>query len=296
MSCPILTAGRWQRLLEDRLTVDESRELREHLASDCSACEQFFETMDEATEARLRAVLDCLTEPRPVGETTEAARAFRAVMERVQEARRPSPWPRWLGSVWGGKSHVAAWAGGVAVLTLVVAGTLLYVNTLKEPLQTEKGASTLPPSIHLEFAVGQHQPDGRFVVDRGVRGGRYAASERLFLRFNVSMRSYVYLVGYRGAGDIDLLFPHGAAPVAPQSPGAHDLRSDGPPEGISLAGPGGRYLIVGISSSRPLDVQTEVIPLIRRVVDPATGLVHPEAADSPGEEMALDAVYFDVRT
>jgi len=294
MNCPVLTAERWRRLLDNRLTHEESDLLRGHLASDCPACEQFFDSMDELAEERLRLVLQT-TEPAPLSAAAaESREAFHAVMRRVREARRAPLSPRWF-QWWRGGSAAAAMAGGAAVVVLAVS-VALFLRQSAQPLQTEKGVITSDSSaIHLEFSIGHRDAAGQFVVNRGVLGEQYSASASLFLRFDLPRRRYVYLAGYRGADQIGPLIPGSLGPGTPYAAGIHDARPNGSSEGISLKGVRGRYVVVGVASDAPLDPATQLLPIIRQTVDPATGLIDQEKAALLGEGIAIDAVYFDVQ-
>ena len=292
MSCPILTPDRWQRLLESRLTAGESIELLEHLASDCPACEQFFESMDDEMEARMRLLLQTADPTQPASVSAESREAFRAVMRGVNEvraARSAAPWRRWIGSFPSRPSAVLA--GGVAVVVLAIS-VFLY---LRQPLQTEKGAAPAAASIHLEFAVGARQPQGRVVVNRGVLGERYSAASSVFLRFDVPARSYVYVVGYREIGDMRLLVPGPVDQKEPYAAGAHDVRPNGQGGGIPLSGIQGRYVIVSVASAAPLNPDAQLMPIIRQAVDPVTGRVDQAWVARFGGGIAIDAVYFDVQ-
>jgi len=295
MSCPILSPDRWRRLLENRLMSGESRELLEHLTAECPACERLFETMDDATEGRMRLLLRAMTGTRQAPVAAESREVFRAVMRRVDEARTArsaSPWRRWFGPLLTGTS-AAAIAGGAAVVVLAI-GAVLFLRQSGQPLQTEKGAAPAVPSIHLEFAVGDHRPQGRLAVTRGVRGERYSASSSLFLRFDIPTPSYVYLVGYQ-AGHMPLLLPGAGDPGELYAAGVHEARPDGQDGGIPLSGIQGRYVIVGVASPTPLDQATQLMPIIQQAVDPATGRIDPAPAARFREGIAIDAVYFDVQ-
>jgi hypothetical protein len=283
MKCGILTEERWQRLLDDRLTQEESAELRMHLSSDCQACESFFAEMDEATEERLRLIFQNVSPSDRIPVTAEARKAFREVMQQVREARTLPVWRRF---------PAPRWAGAMAASVLVVIGSLLYWNALQQPAQTEKGPATLIPAIELEFAIGHRQADGRLSVDRGELGKSYNPSDLLFLRFQNPAGGYIYLLGRQGDAT-ELLFPKKPDRVRPLPAGEHLIPSGDQPAGIPLQGLEGRYMVVVVYSPKPLDHE-QIISLINQSVDPSTGSVNREALSRIGEGIAMDTVYFDV--
>ena len=292
MNCGILTPERWERFLEDRMTAEESRVLRGHLASDCEACEVFFAGMDAAEEKRLRAVFDRMTSP-PADAVPDRDAAFRAVMQQVRQTQDPPAWRRWVKVVWPERSFAPALAGVLGVLMVAVIATLLY-RPSPAPIQTDKGPAVAVPSFHLEFAIGHREADGRLVVNRGVNGERYPGSETLFLRYTTGARGYVYLMGSRGNGKVSLLFPDEADYGMPQPAGQQDAVKSGDRMGIPLNGVRGRYTVIGVYSSKPLDLKRQLIPIMRSAHRP-DGTVRPEWRTSIGDGIVIDGVYFDVQ-
>ena len=54
MSCSILTPERWEQLLKNGLTKEETAELISHLESACPDCDQFFSQIQDSAEHDLR--------------------------------------------------------------------------------------------------------------------------------------------------------------------------------------------------------------------------------------------------
>jgi hypothetical protein len=256
MNCNVMTEGRWLRLLDGRLSADEAASLQAHLATDCPACERFFEAMDETTEKRLRGLFQG---------------GFQDVMRRVEQ-RRSTRW----------SFPIPVWSAA-AVLLMVGAAAVLYWDTGRPPVQNEKGRAVVAPDFRLEFAVGDQPADGSLTVHRGVLGGRYRSSAEVFLRVETDEPGHLYLLGYSAGGPARSLFEGRI-----EGPIARPIRT------LPLEGMSGRQVIVGVYSAGPLNIQSQVIPSLRNSVDTATGAVRPESFGLSKDGVAMDAVYFDV--
>jgi hypothetical protein len=284
--CRVLTEERWRQLMDNTLPDADSDELQEHLASDCEACEEFFERMDAAGEQQLRHVFSTAGTPPDPGLTETAMPPFHTVMREVRRGRQ-SLWRRWRERE--ASFQPMLWIGSTAAVLLVVAAVL--VPGVWGPQQTAKGPAVSASSLRLEFAIGRQDDAGRLTVDRGRLGGAYRTTDRLFLRYELSTSGYVYLVSRRADGRIMLLFPADAQHPLLQPAGAHLANAD-ESGGFPLSGFEGRSVIIGVFSPAPLDLQRQIVPMVQGV-DPAAGAIEQHAVSNSG--VAIEAIYFDVR-
>jgi len=288
MTCAIVTAERWRRFLDDRLTREESLLVLEHFAADCADCERLFEQMDLTDEARLRRLFEQTGKVRGAQLTPD--RAFDAVMTAVgrppvEPARRRVGWWTWPLA----PAPLAVLGTG---LLLALAGAL-YLAQQQVPEQTEKGgAAATAPAIHLEFAVDSAPPNHAPSVQRGLLGARYANADRLFLHVQTSASGYIYLVEETPRRELSALDPAGHASTEPQPAGSHLFPSNA--SGLSLETLRGRTTIIAVYSPTPLPITEELLPLIARSVDPVTGAIDRRQLAAANEHITADLIYFDV--
>lgn len=197
------------------------------------------------------------------------------------------------------------WMGGIAALFMVTVAIMpqLYFGqgilqgSVPIPFQKEKGVTAPLSTIALDFSTGHRLIDGQLVVDRGIEGGVYPPDELLFLQFEISSRGYVYIIGYQDSKQAELLYPLNTRSSEPMPAGEYKANdSNHRVVGYPLNDVQGPYMVVGIYSPRPLDVQSEVIPAVRNSANLFTGTIDQKGLKSIGEGIAIDSVYFDVGT
>jgi hypothetical protein len=290
MNCGILTPERLERFMEDQLTPEESEEIQHHLVAPCPACTEFLSEMGEDTEERLREALEDEIALQTVA-AIPSDQLFKAILREVKRKPAVPAWRRWLGSILETQWFRPALLGALTSM-LLVAGITLFYRSAPVPVPTEKGAETVPASFHIEFAVGHREPDGRLAMTRSVIGETYSRSETLFLRFKMGGPGFVYLLGVGEDGRASLLYAtaeedHGR----PRPVGIYDVLEENEAGGIPLKNVKGRYAVIGVYSSVPLDLERRLIP-IAELFDLKSGRF--SHMGSSFEGMALDAVYFNV--
>ena len=302
MKCKILTEERWQRLLEDKLTREESDEIYRHLDTDCPDCEQFIAQMTSGTEKKLRNIRDDLLNP----DCMKSVESDVAVMDIAHQTSWPKGVPclkRDLAPVSAFTRTTIAWMGGIAALFIVTVGIMpqLYFGqgilkgSAPIPFQKEKGVTAPLSTMALDFSTGHRLIDGQLVVERGVEGGVYPPDELLFLQYEISSRGYVYIIGYQDSKQAELLYPLNTRSLEPTPAGEHKANdSNNRVVGYTLNDVQGLYMVVGIYSPRPLDVQSEVIPAVRNSANLFTGTIDQKGLRSIGEGIAFDSIHFDV--
>lgn len=294
MQCNILTAARWKRFLGGSLNREESLEIIEHLSSDCPDCEEFFAAMDDSTELYIRKLLHDGQEGVSVVSHENIEPAFRGIKDENEGAVVKY---RWFASPFSNQSYGLSMAGAL-LLAIFIGGGLVLQNQveLNEPLQTEKGVAVNASSIQLEFAIGYYDKNGKLIVGRGRLGGQYSSGQMVFLQYEIPVDGYVYIVGYSDQNEIELLYPEQSGQALIKEAGVHSVPGQGNVKGWPLTGIKGDYAIIGVYSLQPLDYGSQLKELIRQSVDPATGSIDDQARRRIGQDVAIDAVYFDVTT
>ena len=307
MACSILTEERWSQLLEGRLSKEEKALILDHLEIDCPDCEYIFERMSDDEELRFREIYN----------QKAANKAARPRLETIaddsgrtsndkSESRRPAK-QGFLSTLFGGRSPAPVWAGGIAAMLLIVVGITTQFQGMNEVrsfppgesrhLQFDKGLADKSASINLQFAIGHSlEKKDKFKVSRGVLGERVNAADRLFLHYDLSADGYVYIFGYAAGKGATLLSPVDASQSQLIAAGSYDVFDGGKMNGLSLAEIQGRYTVVGVHSSKPIDRLDKVISAIRQAVDSRAGSLDAAIINSIKQDVAVDIVYFDVAT
>lgn len=295
MQCNILTVDRWKRFLEGNLSHDESIEIHEHLSTDCPYCEAFFSAMDKGAEQQLLQLLHDGGKAVNVVPNDSTGMVARESKENKENNEGGVINRRWFGVSIPGHFYGPAMTAALLIAIFIGGGLILQNNLqLDEPLQTEKGVAAHAPSIRLEFAAGGFGDNQQLKVDRGELGGRYSPEDMVFLQYEIPAAGYVYIAGYHSRDKIELLSPGQFDQVQGKKAGTHGVPEKGNIKGWPLRDIRGRYNIVGVYSSEPLDHSDRLKDLVLQAVDPATGSVDDHAVQGFGEDMAIDVVYFDV--
>ncbi len=307
MTCSILTEERWSLLLEGRLSKDEKALIFDHLKIDCPDCEYIFERMTDDEELRFREIYN---QKQKAAKQAAQSRVESIIDDSIHasaaksESRRPAR-QGFLTALFGGKFPAPLWAGGVAAMLLVVVGIATQFQGMNEiksipsdglrHIQFEKGPAAKNVAFNLQFAIGRGLEEGDdFTVSRGELGERVNASDRLFLHYDLSTDSYVYIFGYEDGKPATLLSPDESSQSRILAAGSYDLFDGENMNGLSLAEVKGRYTVVGVRSSQPIDGLDSVIFTIQQAVDARTGAVDDAAIDSINKDIVVDVVYFDV--
>lgn len=301
MKCKVFTEERYIKLLEDRLTPEESVEVREHLREDdCEECDEFFMSLEGEYDRQLHVIFNklvdssCVTVPSMKDVESEADVASDRTGYNVKQ---PSRWRHWLNISVGSSSNAGVWTGAAALLVLAVAGILqqLTLMPVAGSQRIAKGEIAHQSSINLTFATSKRDHSGNMNLSRGMMGGVYDSNDTLILHYQIPSPGYVYVVGYHGNKSVELLFPQEAGKAGMQSAGDHTVAYDDTIRGIPLDGLHGRYIIIGIYSPKPLDPEEQVLPLVQHSASSMSGPLRQELEDAMGDSVAVDVVYFDVR-
>ena len=305
MACSILTEDRWSKLLEDRLSKDEKAIILDHLEIDCPDCEYIFERMGDDEELRFREIFNRKAAKQAAQSPPETiADDSSRTSNDKSEARRPAK-QGFLSALFGGGLTVPVWAGGLAATLLIAVGISTQFRGMNElqpipsgesrHLQFDKGLANKSASINLQFAIGHSlEKKGNFTVSRGILGERVNAADRLFLHYDLSADGYVYIFGYAAGKGVTLLSPVDASQSQLIAAGSYDVFDGGKMNGLSLAEIQGRYTVVGVHSSKPIDRLDRVISAIRQAVDSRAGSMDAAITNSIKQDVAVDIVYFDV--
>lgn len=294
MKCNILTEERWHRLLADELAPEESQEIIEHLDTDCPDCREFLMSMDQKTELNLSEIHDELVDDLQKNMTVDANGTLTAVKPHEYSTNPGLQVKQWLGSIWNFPQALASsMSGAVALLLLsLVVLPQLYVNG--DSYQKLEGISPVTDPIDISFTTGHHQEEGPIVVQRGLSGKSYDNNELIFLHYKIKTQGYVYLIGYQEGLHAELLFPFENRKIKRQHPGNYNVVDNGEIIGFPIDNLRGRYIVVGIHSPRPLDIQRQVIPFIEKSANFSDGSINTKKTASLGNNIALDTVYFDI--
>ena len=306
MVCSILTEERWSQLLEGRLSKEEKALILDHLEIDCPDCEYIFERMSDDEELRFREIYNQkaakkAARPRPEAIVDDSS----LTSNDKSESKRPAK-QGLLSALFGGRSPAPILAGGVAAMLLIVVGITTQFKGMNEVrsfppgesrhLQFDKGLADNSASINLQFAIGHSlEKKDDFTVSRGILGERVNAADRLFLHYDLSADGYVYIFGYAAGKGATLLSPVDASQSQLIAAGSYDV-FDGKMNGLSLAEIQGRYTVVGVHSSKPIDRLDKVISAIRQAMDSRAGSMAAAITNSIKQDVAVDIVYFDVAT
>jgi len=154
---------------------------------------------------------------------------------------------------------------------------------------------TKPSSgIHIKFAVGYRDESGKLIVSEGAAAEARKRAEMLFLHYDLQNDGYVYLLGVNSMNDIELLSPEKAGQPSLQVAGEHDFPNKNDIRGVSLKGVKGKYAVIGLASSKPLDYQKQIMPMIRDYLDMKTGSFHINSNNGTGGKISSDIVYLDL--
>jgi len=314
MTCKILTEDRWARFLEGTLNKDEKAIIRAHMDTDCPDCEYLLRSINPNQAKYLRFLFNdkvARREERSVSpETVIPLDDDRMVAAgdyegKLEIAETPAIQRNNISSIDDAKPSrkylAPVWAGGIAALFLITVGILpqFFVSngqpssSLNDAgqLQFDKGDMKPLIPVRLQFVTGHLDENNHYSFSRGVVGRQYSESDSLFLHYDMPADGYVYLLGYQAGKGVELISP---AQVVFQSAGSYNLPSSKQEQGISLKGIRGAYAVIGLYSPVLLDNLDEVLAVVRRAVDPATGAVDEAALNSIDQAVAIDVIHFDV--
>jgi len=311
MSCSILTPERWELLLENGLTKEETAELITHLESACPDCDRFLSQIKGSTEHDLRQMfndipvdeIDFLKEDssrKPIQKTNPSDLVNTSAGSKQADDSLPSPVAtpkrRLLTALLGGTTFSPVLASGIAVFALLTVGVLVQLQVEDVPMRTEKGISEPEiSSLNLQFATG-HKLDEDFIVKRGVNGGQYTHNDTLYLHYELPVKGYVYLIGYQGQGNVDILYPSNTDRAIIQDVGQYSLPAgNAANKGIPLDNIHGRYIVIGVYSPDSLNPDKQIFPLLEESVDIVSGSVDKQKIEILGKDIVVDVIYFDVQ-
>jgi len=301
MTCKVLTEDRWKKLLQDKLTAEESLEIYDHLDTDCPDCEAFIARMSIDEEAGLSKIHDELSRQDIV---TMKVHSGVAVLDLPGPALPVIDVKNWNTPIVGLSNHLTSWFGGIAALLLISVGILpqLYLNQPElsglapAELTKTKGITIPENAFKLDFSTGHRQTDGRLVVERGLTGKDYKSNDILFFQYETSVSGYLYLIGITHDASAELLYPLKDDSVKRIQPGESSLSTNGEVIAYPLAGLRGRYAVVGIFSPDPLDMDKQAIYIVQHSVNSLTGEVNKKSIKSIGRNIAIDMIHFDIGT
>lgn len=287
MSCVVLTEERWKRFLENKLAKDELRECIDHFAAGgCEGCLHFLEQLDMSLEDVLRAELR--GDKRPNNTVTTIA------VGPLEQSRISTPRNK-TSSWFGNKRYTPAWMGGMAaaILALIAVPVLYQQNYVH--VHTLKGIANPDSVIDVKFAIGHRDKTKGLVVTEGLAGQQYNNAELLFLHYDLRSDGYVYIFGIKPDNrQPELLFPASSNQAKLRRAGQYDVPDNDHISGISLHGIKGRYAIVSIYSSQPLDINERLMSALQAHIDPEAGLADEKLEKSIEKDVSVDLVYFDV--
>lgn len=301
-SCKILTEDRWQRFLKNQLAKDEEQEIVAHLSTDCPHCILFFSELEKSKDSEIRSEFNKLVGKDSLTVTClpEVDRPLLSGVAGQAVSGQRSFWQRLFGFS-GDHSSMPAWAGSLAVVFVVglimvpqlkdVDGQAQYVEAASQKM---KGSHAMGSQLKLKFATGSRDADQQLLVREGVTGSQYSNNDLLFLNYDLARDGYVYLLGFRDGGKVELLYPDATQNDSMRTAGSHNVPADDQIKGISLSGIQGRYAVIGVFAEQPVDVNEVLIPTIKKSIDPLSGLIDLDTSTFQ-ERIAIDLVYFDVQ-
>ena len=194
------------------------------------------------------------------------------------------------------KYRMPVWISGIAALLLITVSILpqlMSTNELNNPSQSQilKGDVKVLMPIRLQFVTGRLGENNSYTFTRGVTGRQYSESDALFLHYNLPDDGYVYLFSYQSGKGVEFL--SSVQPVL-QPAGPYNLPPDLHDKGISLKGVHGAYAVIGLYSPAPLKNPDQMPAVIRRAVDPGTGVVNRGILHSLGQAVTIEVIHFDV--
>ena len=315
MTCKILTEDLWARFLEGSLNDREKAILREHMDTDCPDCEYLLRSINRDQAKYLRFLFNEKMARREAQNTSPDMIVpldedqFDAELDGQESDTNVVD----LASIPLGKSQrrvdgktprkyrAPIWAGGIAALLLITVGVLPRFQSDDErtfsPLndsarsQITKGDVNVLRPIQLQFVIGSLDDNGHYTFTRGVNGRKYSKSDSLFLHYDLPGDGYVYLLGYEAGKGVEIVAP---AQAEFQSAGSYSLPPNSQAKGLSLEGIHGPYSVIALYAQQSLDNLDEVLAILKRSVDPGTGVVNDAALGSLGQAVTIDVVHFDV--
>ncbi len=209
-TCPI-TEDFLDRCLAGLLSQKEIDEGREHLASQCSDCDGFFESMGEESQENLIALFLARPSstpdvPPPPLSDEEKERMWKDIAADTrgrQEKRKPERL-LYLNNL----SRPLALAAGV----ILVVAAVFMAGRLVPPRQDQYikgGAGAYEGDIFLQFIVSERggSPDGLAAFKRGVNRGVYGKGGYILFRYEIDRPLWVYLIHLDQEGAARLLYP-----------------------------------------------------------------------------------------
>ena len=315
MTCKVLTEDLWARFLEGSLNDREKAILREHMDTDCPDCEYLLRSINRDQAKYLRFLFNDkvarrevqydspdtaipLDEDRFGNEFDEYEEETNVVeLSTIQKGEAS-------GTNFGKTSRryrAPIWAGAIAALLLITVGILPKFQTSNEQAlspssssaqsQLTKGDVKVLEPIQLQFVIGSLDDNGHYTFTRGVNGRKYSKSDSLFLHYDLPSDGYVYLLGYEAGKGVEIVAP---AQAEFQSAGSYSLPPNSQAKGLSLEGIHGPYSVIALYAQQSLDNLDEVLAILKRSVDPGTGVVNDAALGSLGQAVTIDVVHFDV--
>lgn len=316
MTCKILTEERWARFLEGTLNTQEKAIIKAHMDTDCPDCEYLLRSINPNQAKYLRFLFndkvagrEALSgSPDAVIPLDDDYAAVTGDSENVIKIAEP---PAMQNNTTSGiddarpsrKYRAPLWMGGIAALLLITVGFLpQFIASNEQPspslndsgqLQFNKGDVKPLMPIRLQFVTGHLDDKNHYMFSRGVIGRQYSESDSLFLHYDLPDDGYVYLLGYQANKGVELISP---AQAAFRSAGSYNLPSNKQEQGISLKGIHGAYAVIGLYSPVPLENLDEILAVIKRAVDPDSGVVDEAALNVINQAVAIDVIHFDVAT
>ena len=285
--------------MQDKLTEKESLEIYDHLDMDCPDCEAFLARMSIEEEAKVSKMVDDLSDQNTLSMTAHS---------NIAVLNLPGPMPSvvksWGSPAMGISHHLTSWFGGIAALLLISVGILpqLYLNhpgladVGPGDFMKSKGLVSPERAFELEFLTGHRQQDGHLAIERGLKGKDYNENTLMLFRYKTSVSGYVYLIGVPQDANAEVLYPLKDASVQQLPQGEYNISDNDEVIAYPLTGLNGRYIVVGLFSPRPLDMNKDAITRIQGSVDSMTGAVNKKSVKTIGRDVVVDTVFFDIGT
>jgi len=297
MKCHVLDEDRWQRFLDDTLTPADANEISRHLETDCSDCDQFIANLSDAAELGLLRIRQDL-----VDEVHSNEIAAHEITGKQHPMTDVPPTSKWIEGIFGDGLGMPAFAGAMIALFLITGGIVpqLYLGSadvldIEQMLfQKEKGIAAAASTIDMKFTAGRRGADGKLEFLQGVNGETYQQNDLLFLKYGIATSGHVYVLALHNDEQIDVLYPDASASGQLQSTGEHTVPDDQEIMGYPLAGLAGRYMVIGIYSAQPLDIDKQVIPFVRQSAKISEGRIDHADSSLLGKNIAIDTIYFDI--
>ncbi len=255
--CPF-TAEIWEKFSKNKLTAEDMEPLKKHDRENCMECKKFFDDLDlevfnETVKAHASALAEIFKQRYEPGNGEREA-MFSEIFSNLSKEKPAKRFPiKWM---------------ALAASLILVSSVLFSVHYIKNipPHENIKGTPLRVPSIVLKVAVLKKQKN---IFERGVSGGEYSKEDVLFFRYEIKVRSYVYILRTDGQ-NMEILHPSDPSAPLIQETGVYEFREDGSAQGLPLKGLDGRQIFMAIASQKPMDVKSELEPTVMKHLDGKT--------------------------